>query len=167
MKTTVRAFTILEVTITMVIAGLLIGLTYTSYTIIAKFYHAFKDKNDRMAVLVSLDHVLARDFDRAEIILRKTDGITIKNSSRTIKYTFNLNFITRNDFKTDTFMVQPVEIKYFFQQAPVSEVNEREEQNRLDEVSFTVVFTDQKIPYHYYKQYSSDNLIKRNSNAGN
>jgi len=167
MKKTVNAFTILEVTITMLIAGLLIGLTYTSFTIVSKSYRAFKDKNDRMSVLVSLDHVLARDFDRADIIIKAPDGISIKNSNQVIKYIFNTDYVTRISTKTDTFKVQPVEMKTAFENMPLTEVQASDEQNRLDEVAFTVVFLDQKIPYHYHKQYSSDNLIKRNPDAGN
>ena len=167
MKKTVRAFTILEVTITMLIAGLLIGLTYTSFTIVSRSYHAFKDKNDRMAVLVSLDHVLARDFDRADIILKEPDGISVKNNTQLIKYIFNTDYVTRISTKTDTFKVQPIEMKTAFENMPITEVQALEEQNRLDELDFTLVFQDRKIPYHYHKQYSSDNLIKRNPNASN
>jgi Tfp pilus assembly protein PilE len=166
-KSSVRAFTILEVTITMLIVGLLIALTYTSYSIIIKSYHAFKDKNDRMMILVSLDHVLARDFERADRITKDADGITMNGNAQVIKYTFSPDFITRTTNKIDTFKVQAQDVNAAFENMTVNEVLETEEQNRIDELTFTAVFQDEKIPYQYHKQYSSDNLIKRNPNAVN
>jgi hypothetical protein len=54
-----------------------------------------------------------------------------------------------------------------FETFPVNEVQETEEQNRIDEFAFTLIFQNEKIPYHYHKLYSSVNLIQRNPNAVN
>jgi prepilin-type N-terminal cleavage/methylation domain-containing protein len=166
-KQRVRAFTIMEVTITMLIAGILIAITYTSYSIIIKSYRSFTAKNEDIVVLVSLDHVLQRDFDRADIILKQTDGITLKNSNQMIKYTFSPDFITRIASKMDTFKVQTQEVNTSFDNIPMGEVQADDEQNRLDDLAFTLVFQNEKIPYHYHKLYSSDNLINRNPHANN
>jgi Tfp pilus assembly protein PilE len=167
MKKNIRAFTILEVTITMLIAGLLIALAYTSYLIVIKSYHAFKDKNEHMVMLTGLDHVLARDFDRAEFISKNDSGIILKDKTRRITYTFTPDFVARTSNKTDTFKVQAREIYTAFENIPVTAIQPTEEQNRVDELSFTLFFQDGKIPYHYLKQYSSGNLIKRNPDAIN
>jgi prepilin-type N-terminal cleavage/methylation domain-containing protein len=166
-KQRVRAFTIIEVTVTMLIAGILIAITYTSYSIIVKSYRSFTAKNEDIVVLVSLDHVLQRDFDRTDMILKETDGITLKNSDQVIKYTFGPDFIIRIAGKMDTFKVQTQEVNTSFENIPVGEVQADNEQNRLDDLAFTLVFQNEKIPYHYHKLYSSDNLIKRNLHAVN
>ncbi|MDB5133281.1 MAG: hypothetical protein JWR02_3030 [Mucilaginibacter sp.] len=167
MKQRVRAFTIMEVTISMLIAGLLVAITYTSYSIIVKSYRSFTAKNEDMAVLISLDHVLKRDFDRADLILRETDGFRLKNSDQVIKYTFSPDFITRIAVKMDTFKVETQELNASFENIPVGEVQVTDEESRLDDVAFTLVFQNEKIPYHYHKLYSSDNLIKRIPHAVN
>jgi len=167
MKQKVKAFTIMEVTITMLITGLIIGITYTSYSIVIKSYHSFTTKNDSMAVLVSLDHVLKRDFDRADSILKDSAGITIKKNDVSIKYIFMPDFIVRNSVRNDTFKVQTQDVITTFENITNIEMQATAEQNRIDGLDFTLVFQNEKIPYHYRKLYSSENLIQRNPNAVN
>jgi Tfp pilus assembly protein PilE len=161
----VKAFTLMEVAITMLITALLIGLAYTSYGIIVKSYRSFVTKNDGIQELVSLDHVLARDFDRAELVIKDNDGIILKNTQHSIKYSFSPTFIIREALRTDTFNVQIQDLQTSFEHVPIIEVQETEEQNRIDELSFTLLFQNEKIPYHYGKRYSAANLIQRNPNA--
>jgi Tfp pilus assembly protein PilE len=166
-KQRVRAFTILEVTITMLITALLIGITYTSYSIVIKSYRSFTTKNDDMAVVVSLDHLLKRDFERADTILKDTDGIVLKSEDKVIKYAFKPDFIVRTSARIDTFKVDAQEVNTTFENMPVNELQATEEQNRINQLDFILVFQNVKIPYHYHKLYSSENLIQRNPNAIN
>ena len=48
-KHRIKAFTIMEVTVTMLIAAILIGITYTTYSIVLKSYNSFTTKNADMA----------------------------------------------------------------------------------------------------------------------
>jgi Tfp pilus assembly protein PilE len=166
-KQKVKAFTILEVTITMLITALLIGITYTSYSIIVKSYRSFTVKNEEMTVLVTLDHLLKRDFDQAEMIFKDQDGIALTSNDKTIKYEFKPDYIVRIAVRIDTFKVQTQDVNMAFENIPLNEVQETEEQNRIDEVAFILIFQNEKIPYHYNKLYSSVNLIQRNPNAVN
>ena len=166
-KQKVKAFTILEVTITMLITALLIGITYTSYSIIVKSYRSFTVKNEEMTVLVTLDHLLKRDFDQAEMIFKDQDGIALTSNDKTIKYEFKPDYIVRNAARIDTFKVQTQDVSTAFENVPINEVQETEEPNRIDELAFTLIFQNEKIPYHFYKLYSSVNLIQRNPNAVN
>ncbi|MDF2432861.1 MAG: hypothetical protein JWP44_2492 [Mucilaginibacter sp.] len=166
-KQKVQAFTILEVTITMLISALLIGITYTSYSIIVKSYRSFTLKNEDMGVLISLDHILKRDFDQADVILKMPHGLTLKSEQKIIKYTFNQGFITRESVKTDTFKVETQLVQTSFESITVNDIQDIDEQNRLDDLSFTLLYQNEKIPHHYHKSYSSVNLIKRNPNAIN
>jgi Tfp pilus assembly protein PilE len=167
MKKKFRAFTILEVTITMLITALVIGITYTSYAIIVKSYRSFTAKNDDMAVLVSLDHVIKRDFDRADSILKDSDGIAIKKGAMVIKYVFNPGFVVRSSARADTFKVQTEAVNTTFENMPVAGSQVTGAQNRIDGLDFILVFQTEKIPYHYRKIYSSENLIEINPNAVN
>jgi Tfp pilus assembly protein PilE len=166
-KQKIKAFTILEVTITMLITALLIAITYTSYSIIVKSYRSFTLKNEAMGVLTSLDHVLKRDFDRADMILKTSDGIILQTDQKIVKYVFNADFVIRESVKMDTFKVQPQEVQTSFESVPITEARDTAEQNRIDELTFTLPYQNEKIPYHYYKTYSSVNLIQRNQNAVN
>ena len=166
-KHRVKAFTIMEVTITMVIASILMGITYTTYSIISKSYLSFNTKNNDMAALEQLDKLLRRDFEQAEIIQKETGGIVIKNTDHTVTYEFNPDFIVRTTGIVDTFKVKTEEITTSFEGQPVNEAGSSEEQNRLDELGINLLYQNEKIPYYYHKQYSSVNLIQRNPNAVN
>jgi prepilin-type N-terminal cleavage/methylation domain-containing protein len=162
----IKAFTIMEVTVTMLIAAILMGITYTAFTIINKSYNSFNTKNKDMAELEQLDELLRKDFDRAELILKDQNSILFKRADLTsIKYEFNPNFIIRTSGRTDTFKFKTEELVTLFEGQPVNEPAASEEENRLDELDISLLFGNEKIPYHYYKQYSSVNLIQRNPNA--
>jgi len=166
-KHRVKAFTILEVTITMLIAALVIGITYTAYMIVFKSYASFNHKHDDMAVLLTVDHLLKRDFEQAETIEKDATGVTIKRNDKLIKYEFQPDFIVRNDSRIDTFKVKMQDVILSFENVPVTQMQETAEQNRIDELGFSLIYQDTKIPCHYAKTYSSVNLIKRNPNAVN
>jgi Tfp pilus assembly protein PilE len=166
-KHQVKAFTIMEVTITMLVAAILIGITYTSYSIVSKSYLSFNVKNNDMAVLERLDELLKKDFEHAEIILKDTSGISLRSADRIINYKFSPDFMVRTAGIVDTFKIKISDFNATFEGVPVSEVGPAEEQNRLDELDINILFQNEKIPYHYHKQYSSVNLIQRNPNALN
>lgn len=161
----VRAFTIMELTIAMLISGIVIGITYTAYTIIIKTYTSFHQKNDAMAELVRLDQLLKRDIAHADLLLKSADGISMQSDSVLVTYNFQPTFIVRTSGIIDTFKVVAVDLNTSFENEPVIEFAESPEQNRLDDVSFSLNFQEEKIPYHYHKNYSSLNLFNRNPNA--
>jgi prepilin-type N-terminal cleavage/methylation domain-containing protein len=160
-----KAFTIMEVTVTMMIAAILMGITYTAYTIVNKSYLSFNTKNNDMAEVELLDQLLKRDFDQAGVIQKNTGGIVITNTGQTIQYVFTPDFITRTSVITDTFKVKTDSLMTSFEGQPIDEAGSSEEQNRLDELSFTLIYQNENIPCHYHKQYSSVNLMQRNPNA--
>jgi prepilin-type N-terminal cleavage/methylation domain-containing protein len=162
----IKAFTIMEVTVTMLIAAILMGITYTAFTIINKSYNSFNTKNKDVAELEQLNELLRKDFDRAEFIQKDQNGISFKKADLTlIKYEFNSDFIVRTSSRIDTFKFKTEELATLFEGQQVNEPGASEEENRLDELDINLLFGNEKIPYHYYKQYSSVNLIQRDPNA--
>lgn len=166
-KKRIPAFTIMEVTVTMLISAIVIGITYTAFSIITRSYHAFDNKHKDMAVVLRLDELLQKDFNRAEIILKDTGGIALMDSSRTIKYRFSPDYILRIGITVDTFKVKSDSVSTIFENNAVNDMGTTEEVNRLDELGLFIILQNEKIPYHYHKVYSSANLINRNSNAIN
>src|SRR4051812_28675357 len=105
MKKRARAFTIIEVTIAMLISAIVIGISYTVYSIISRSYNSFNHKNEAMAVVVRLDELLQKDFDRSAYISKDTTGITFQGSNNVVNYNFNPDHIVRTGLVTDTFKV--------------------------------------------------------------
>ena len=166
-KRRVKAFTILEVTIVMMITSLLIGITYTSYSIIVKSYLSFTEKNKDQTVLTNLDYLLRRDFEQANIIRKEPDGVSLQRESGIIKYQIKPEYILREGIRTDTFKVETQDLSTLFENVPINDVQTIDEQNRIDELQFTLIYKNDQIPCYYHKLYSSSNLIQRNPNAGN
>jgi len=168
-----NAFTIMEVTIAMLVAAIVIGITYTAYTIVSKSFIDFKAKNEDIALLARIDQVMKRDFDRAVMIEADNTGIEmINNTQLPVHYEITPMYILRKTIATDTFKVQSLDIKVFFEKQEKNTMAESgnltsEEANRIDELYFTVNYKNDLIPFHFNKKYSSANLIKRNPNAIN
>jgi prepilin-type N-terminal cleavage/methylation domain-containing protein len=166
-KQKIKAFTLMEMTITMLITAVVIGIAYTSYSIIVKSYLSFHTKNTGLSSMAELDHVLKRDFDRADIICKDSAGIALQKDSTTIKYEFYPDFILRKAARIDTFKVQSQDVNTTFKNVPVNDLQSTAEKNRVDEFGFTLTWQQEKLPYHYYKLYSAENLIERSPDAIN
>jgi type II secretory pathway component PulJ len=167
MKNRVKAFTIMEVTVAMILAAMVIGITYTAFNIVNQLYSAFNKKNVSMAVLTRLDELLKKDFAGADIVALTQNGIVCKISGQAITYQLDTGFVVRTSTIIDTFKVSTQNITTLFENQPVNAVSPVAEQNRVDELQFIITFQDEKIPYHYHKDYSAANLIERNPNAVN
>jgi len=165
-KKQARAFTIMEVTIAMLISAIVIGITYTVYSIISRSYNSFNTKNEEMAVVIRLDELLQKDFDRSECISKDTAGITFQTANNNlVKYKFDRDYVLRIGLITDTFNVNPDTVNTFFETNAVDEIGERAEKNRVDELNLTLTSQNGKITYHYLKVYSSENLFNRKPDA--
>lgn len=159
----VKAYTILELTIAMLIAAILIGITFTAYGIVSKSYGLFKAKNEAVARLGQLDHLLSRDFNNAELIESDRGHLQIHQSGASeIEYEFGNAFIVRKSISIDTFKIANSNLKFLNQREDISGQG-----GRIDELSFTINFQNVTIPFHYRKQYSSENLINTNNYALN
>jgi len=167
MNNRVKAFTIMEVTVAMLIAGLVIGMTYTAYSVVSRSYQSFQQKNDDIAVLLQLDHLLKRDFAQADTIFKTANGLTFTNAKSMVNYQIDSSWIIRTSAVTDTFKVKVSGVNTLFEEQPITNISPTDEPNRVDELEFQVLFQDKSIPYHYYKTYSAANLIERNAHALN
>ncbi|WP_428330288.1 PulJ/GspJ family protein [Mucilaginibacter sp.] len=163
MKSKVKAFTLLEMTITMLLTAIVIAITYTALTLISGNYQVFNKKNSELALLADLDHVLKRDFEKADSLRTDTGGISLQHDSSHVIYVFSPDFIVRKSLKNDTFKVQTRQVITSFEKEPQN----MEHSFRIDALDFIVLFDKQEIPYHCEKTYSSENLINQPINAGN
>lgn len=168
----VKAFTIMEVTITMLVAAIVIGITYTAYTIISRSFIDFKSKNEDIALIARIDHLVKRDFEQADLIVTDESGVSIqKLGLMPVHYEFNPSYIVRRSVVADTFKVNNTDIKTFFEHREKSPNNDSDPSdvagNRIDELSFTITYKDDLIPFHYVKTYSAVNLLPGNPYAFN
>jgi len=167
MNKRVQAYTIMEVTIAMLLAAIVIAITYTVYTIGVKSYGSYTVKNSNMATLIRLDELLQKDFEKAEAINKTGTGISCANDGRVVSYEFIPEGVIRSSGITDTFKVNVETINLLFEHVPVTELALSGEESRVDELRLDLLFEENRISNSYHKHYSSANLIQRNNDALN
>jgi len=149
----------------MMIGAILTGITYTSYQIISKSYRSFNTRQAELAQVERLDELLKKDFNRAEVIEKDDRGILVKSKRDTIRYEFTPDYILRVSSITDTFKLRNEDITASFEDQPVDGKGAGGEDNRLDRLTFSLLFQNESAGYQYHKVYSSANLFDRNPYA--
>lgn len=157
----------MEITITMLLAAIVISITYTAYTIISKSYIGFTNKNKDISTVVQLDKLLKKDFYKASAISRDNQKILFKTDSADIIYEFGPDMVTRTQGIIDTFKIQTATMNTTFESQPLNDFPTTDRPNLLDDMEWKIVLQNEKIPYHYHKQYSSVNLFQENPDANN
>lgn len=160
------AYTILEVIITMLITAILVGITYTAYTIVSQSYLSFNSKHSELGTVLQLDKLLKKDFSRPGLIFKTSNGIDLKGDSLMVSYSFLPDQVLRTQGVTDTFKVKTTSMAMLFEGQPV-EMTAPEPGTLLDELTLELIIGKEKIPYHYYKTYSSAELLQQRTNALN
>lgn len=152
----VPAFTLMEVTIAMLIAGIAIAITFTAYRIVSGSYLGFSKKQDELADFVRIDKLLKEDFLGAKHIVKSPKGLVMEMEAGLITYHIDSGFMLRDQFslRTDTFRFQVNSPAFLF------ENNVAEEGQPVDQFSFETVVEGQLIPLHYQKIYSAQDLFK-------
>ena len=148
----------MEITVTMLVVALLIGITYTAYGIISSSFERFNRKQEEIAVLLTVDGLLKRDIAHAGSVVRDAGGLTFFSSFDTVRYEFRPDEIVRIKTRTDTFRVRPLALRCSFEKEPVEPTGNTGDA-RIDELTFKLICQETEIPYHYYKSYSASDLV--------
>jgi prepilin-type N-terminal cleavage/methylation domain-containing protein len=151
----IKAFTLMEVTVAMLISAICITVCYTAYSIIANYYSSFQLKNQAADHVLSLKQVMEIDFLKSNCLLKTEDGIELLQDSTAIQYTFTNSTVLRKlgVLHTDTFKVQYSNLKTYF------ETNEIVETDTIDRVNFTVLLNQTSVPIQINKYYSAKDLF--------
>lgn len=158
-----RSFTIMETIIVMIVAAILIGFSYSAYLIVSRSFLSFSAKNRDMQTVLQLDRLLKKDFVQARLITRAGQHLIFRTDSVVTDYEFHQDYITRTKGLTDTFYVRS--------ESPVTGFEERADStatdtgSRIDDLQLSVWLQKTKIPYHYHKLYSSENLFQSSTDA--
>jgi len=149
------AFTLMEVTIAMLIAAIAIAITFTTYRIVSGAYFNFSKKQEMVATLTTMDKLLKQDFINAKSIVKTEDGVFLEVNKGIITYSFKDNYVLRDQFslRIDTFKLQVNELVFSF------ENNVVEEGEEVDLLNFKTQLEGDLIPLQYPKTYSAQDLF--------
>jgi type II secretory pathway component PulJ len=152
----IPAFTLMEVTIAMLIAAIAIAMTYTAYRIISGTYSSYAKKQDRVAAFSLADRLLKNDFLGADHIIKTTEGVDFKSGNGLISYQFKDSLMLRSQhvLQTDTFKFPLKTVCLTFENM------EAEVATEVDQLEYETSLEAQPITLTYKKRYSSQNLFK-------
>lgn len=178
-KATVPAFTVMEVTISMLVAAIVVAMAYSAYGIIVRSWLGFTEKNQQMAVVLRLDELLRRDLEKATLVEQEQGGIAIGGGERFVHYQIGPEQVLRIGSITDTFKIKPLNFQACFE-GKALEMNQEhsefgyalsqgsgmgadsKEGPLIDEITFSVSLQNAIVPFHYKKKYSAESLLTIN-----
>lgn len=152
----IKAFTLLEVTIAMLLAAITIGICYTAFTLMNQYYADIKNRKDQVGEILLLQKLLRKDVERATLIKKLADGVYITYDTVNISYHFSADYITRDyhQIKTDTIKIATATLDLKFENREVAN------DGLLDEIIFTCKQKGKRFPMHFKKTYSATNLFQ-------
>jgi hypothetical protein len=153
----IKAYTILELIVVMIISTLVIAITYKAYDVVLWQYMQFKNNSDKISKLIILDVLLTRDFSESDyVILREERGIDCVYQEKQIGYYFLQEKIIREDQSSvDTFFIKIENIQYKQNGISTSKLN-----MLVDEIRFENL--DETVHHFIYKKvYGADFLMRQ------
>jgi len=151
-----KAYTIVEMIVTMLITSVTISIAYSSFRIINGQFGLYKSRSHRNYELVLLDKFMMKDFTNAARVIRNAEGYSCQYPDKEIDYEFEESYILRKSNLTDTFKLKLMEPKFYF-------MNEEEfvPGSLIDKVEFTGIIEEESLSFLYKKEYGADILLEK------
>ncbi len=153
-----RAFTLMELLVGMIISSIVISFGYAAYTLIYKQFISYRHTKEKVMELAQFDQVLSNDLLRAEVVYFHENALQFfqKNAIRTLQYNFYDDLILRKENElTDTFKISQAQLKMHFLLP--------DKQLFLDQLSFDTDVFGEKEHFTFDKTYSSETLMNNES----
>lgn len=153
----VKAFTIIELVVVMILTAIIVGIVYSAYSIVGNQYYVYKKTGTQNSQVALLSMLLNKDFTSSHFIKYGNDELFFySKEDNFIHYVFEENYITRNSNSvTDTFPINPLNIQMKFLQELQLVHN-----SLVDELYFEAVIFNQQQLFHFKKQYAADVLME-------
>ena len=155
MNRRLKAYTLTEMIVVMLLTAVVIGMAYSVFQIISKSYTSFNRKNEKVNDAERLEHWLGRDLQRADACLNEKDGLKLLIGLDTVGYTFKDSVVTRTSLRIDSFRVYTANLTLTFG----GQMLDPKTEQPVDQVSFELNLEKQRIPEVFYKLYSAEQLI--------
>ncbi len=153
----IPAFTLIELIVAMALSGIVIGIIYTSHTIIEQQYTRIKLSGQKISQLKNLNFLLENDFNESESILKNLNQVSLNKdgNSNHIVYLFEEEYVIRNKMNhVDTFFVKTKKIESKFLYPAINS------NNFIEELKIEIITFDESIFFTLNKTYASDIFLK-------
>jgi prepilin-type N-terminal cleavage/methylation domain-containing protein len=158
----IKAFTLIELVVTMVISSIVVMLAFTCYEITYKQYLNFRKSNNTVTQVILFNSLFKQDVLLSDLVSKTDDNdITLRmNDSVSVNYSFGSNYILRkyNELTPDTFPITSVTVKEQFQNNLV------DENGLVDDITISGVVRGENVFFSCSKEYDADLLMKQEMN---
>lgn len=113
----IKAYTLIEMTVAMLLAAISITICYSAYGIISGYFIGFQTNNKQAQDMLIFKHVMEKDVQRCNLMLRLEDGIELQCDSVNVNYFFADKYILRvlGELKADTIKLEHTKAITFFE----------------------------------------------------
>ena len=155
-KTTqhIKAFTILEVVISIAIMSIIIAMVYTIYTLMSKQLFEYSDQTEVVNSYNQINVAFNRDLHNASKLVNVNKKIYLLSNRDTLQYELLENKLVRSSNKSvDTFQVKVSKFKLVEEDELLG--------NRIKRIQIDYEFFEQKIEALYIKDFGVTNQINK------
>ena len=158
----VKAFTLVELLVSMLISSIVISMAYVSYDIVYKQFSNYKNINKKINEVILIDMLLKNDFFQAkEIYCKTSDKLIFKDKqNHENTYLFTPGYIIRKSNEVnDTLFIGASKILFKFQNEELFSDNASLTNKLMDEFCFESFVLGEIEQFHYKKEYAADVLM--------
>jgi len=152
-----KAFTLLEMIVVMILTLLVSGIAFQAYQIVAKQYYSFRISMKRNNELLLFERTLLQDISGAEYVQKTQEGIECVLPDRNISYNFENDYVLRAITVPDTFFLKVENDSAFFFSKKNISIGDI-----IQKLSFSIIIEGEKLDYTFAKTYGADVLMKFN-----
>jgi Tfp pilus assembly protein PilW len=152
----IRAYTILEVLVVMVIGMIVVSISYTAFFIVNTQYKNFQSRNEKVRSVSLLNFLLTRDFSEANTITSISNGVRCNMRDKIVEYDLVVDFVVRTESQvSDTFNIKVSNLYKTFDELEITENG-----HLIETLTFESSEAGLKNHFIYTKTYGSDRLIQ-------
>ena len=150
----IKAFSIVEVMVSMVITAIIVGLIFGVFTIVSEQILRFKKENEQTADFNRLSYSLSKSvFDCEEMIVRDSGVYFQTYDGDVIFYKKEAAYLIRKALTfTDTFKIQLDEIR-------IDSVFNSNKSKVFQKLELQFFINENKVPLRFYKPIYANQLI--------
>jgi prepilin-type N-terminal cleavage/methylation domain-containing protein len=149
-----KAFTMLELLISMTLTSILVAFSYMGYNQMQKLFLMYAKQHEFITEYNQLNSILKLQAEKADVIEKIDEQhILFKKDSTTMRLEIlPKSMVISYKQRTDTFHLEAKKINFEFQQA-----NER----LITSLSSDVFFENQKFRVSFSKQYDAESILNK------
>jgi type II secretory pathway pseudopilin PulG len=162
MKRKIKAYSLIELMVGMVLSTFIIAVAYQGYLLFSRQLISFKLNSEQNANFSSMDRLLFSDFMNSEVVRKEKDIVVCMLKDKIVRYQWSHQNLLRNQGTlTDTFQLDIINLRFGMDNRKVAQ------SGLIDEIVVEGIFKQDSVLLHYKKQYGADVFVNSNNSLEN